>query len=115
MPLPSGLKEKIGTLEILIKVKITISCDLQEIKVMSSIHEAIKKTYSSLMEHGNYVATSFSEEDFRGERFIFAFAKRKQRFVVAHQPQAIKDVHAAYFEAGADIVETNTRNHHRYG
>jgi 5-methyltetrahydrofolate--homocysteine methyltransferase len=24
------------------------------------------------------------------------------------QPQAIKDVHAAYFEAGADIVETNT-------
>jgi 5-methyltetrahydrofolate--homocysteine methyltransferase len=22
------------------------------------------------------------------------------------QPQAIKDVHAAYFEAGADIVET---------
>jgi methionine synthase I (cobalamin-dependent) len=24
------------------------------------------------------------------------------------QPQAIKDVHAAYFDAGADIVETNT-------
>jgi S-methylmethionine-dependent homocysteine/selenocysteine methylase len=24
------------------------------------------------------------------------------------QPQAIKEVHAAYFEAGADIVETNT-------
>jgi methionine synthase I (cobalamin-dependent) len=37
-----------------------------------------------------------------------AFAKRKQRFIVAHQPQAIKDVHAAYFDAGADIVETNT-------
>jgi 5-methyltetrahydrofolate--homocysteine methyltransferase len=24
------------------------------------------------------------------------------------QPQAIRDVHAKYFEAGADIVETNT-------
>jgi 5-methyltetrahydrofolate--homocysteine methyltransferase len=32
------------------------------------------------------------------------------------QPQAIKAVHAAYFEAGADIVETNTfQTHYRHG
>jgi 5-methyltetrahydrofolate--homocysteine methyltransferase len=36
------------------------------------------------------------------------FAKRKQRFIIAHTTTSYKDVHAAYFDAGADIVETNT-------
>jgi methionine synthase I (cobalamin-dependent) len=40
-----------------------------------------------------------------------AFAKRKQRFVSVTHRKAIKDV--ALFDAGADIVETNTFRNHR--
>jgi methionine synthase I (cobalamin-dependent) len=34
------------------------------------------------------------------------FLKRKQRFIITHTATSEKAVHAAYFEAGADIVET---------
>jgi len=53
---------------------------------------------------------NFSEEDFRGERFKdFPHPlKGNNDLLSLTQPQAIRDVHAAYFEAGADIVETNT-------
>jgi 5-methyltetrahydrofolate--homocysteine methyltransferase len=53
---------------------------------------------------------NFSEEDFRGERFAsFPHSlKGNNDLLSLTQPQAIKDVHAQYFEAGADIVETNT-------
>ena len=53
---------------------------------------------------------NFSEDDFRGERFKdFPHSlKGNNDLLSITQPQAIKDVHAAYFEAGADIVETNT-------
>jgi 5-methyltetrahydrofolate--homocysteine methyltransferase len=53
---------------------------------------------------------NFSEEDFRGERFKdFPHSlKGNNDLLSLTQPQAIKAVHAAYFEAGADIVETNT-------
>lgn len=53
---------------------------------------------------------NFSEEDFRGERFAsFPYSlKGNNDLLSLTQPQAIKDVHAQYFEAGADIVETNT-------
>jgi 5-methyltetrahydrofolate--homocysteine methyltransferase len=76
---------------------------------MSSIHEAIKKTYSSLMEwepccNGTISLKKILEENVSK---IFHILQRKQRFAIT-QPQAIKEVHAAYFEAGADIVETNT-------
>ena len=52
----------------------------------------------------------FSEEDFRGERFKdFPHSlKGNNDLLSLTQPEAIKAVHAAYFEAGADIVETNT-------
>jgi 5-methyltetrahydrofolate--homocysteine methyltransferase len=52
----------------------------------------------------------YSEEDFRGERFKdFPHSlKGNNDLLSLTQPQAIKEVHAAYFEAGADIVETNT-------
>jgi 5-methyltetrahydrofolate--homocysteine methyltransferase len=52
---------------------------------------------------------NFSEEDFRGafQRFS-TFLKGNNDLLSLTQPQAIKAVHAAYFEAGADIVETNT-------
>ena len=53
---------------------------------------------------------NFSEEDFRGERFKdFPYSlKGNNDLLSLTQPQAIKAVHALYFEAGADIVETNT-------
>ena len=53
---------------------------------------------------------NFSEEDFRGERFKdFPHSlKGNNDLLSITQPKAIADVHAKYFEAGADIVETNT-------
>lgn len=53
---------------------------------------------------------NFSEEDFRGERFKnFPVSLQGNNDLLSiTQPQAIKEVHAKYFEAGADIVETNT-------
>ena len=53
---------------------------------------------------------NFSEEDFRGERFkeYPTSLKRNNDLLSITQPKAIAEVHAKYFEAGADIVETNT-------
>ncbi len=52
----------------------------------------------------------FSEEDFRGERFKDhpSSLKGNNDLLSLTQPKAIADVHRSYFEAGADIVETNT-------
>lgn len=52
----------------------------------------------------------FSEDDFRGERFkdYPIPLKGNNDLLSITQPQAIKEVHAKYFEAGADIIETNT-------
>ncbi|GGW58645.1 5-methyltetrahydrofolate--homocysteine methyltransferase [Winogradskyella epiphytica] len=52
----------------------------------------------------------FSEEDFRGERFkdYPSSLKGNNDLLSLTQPKAIAEVHAKYFEAGADIVETNT-------
>ena len=80
--------------------------------VRGSIQEAIKKNIlildgamGTMLQRYN-----FSEEDFRGERFKdFPHSlKGNNDLLSLTQPQAIKAVHAAYFEAGADIVETNT-------
>jgi 5-methyltetrahydrofolate--homocysteine methyltransferase len=77
-----------------------------------TIQEAIKKNIlildgamGTMLQRYN-----FSEEDFRGERFKdFPHPlKGNNDLLSLTQPQAIRDVHAAYFEAGADIVETNT-------
>jgi 5-methyltetrahydrofolate--homocysteine methyltransferase len=53
---------------------------------------------------------SFSEADFRGERFRdFPHSlKGNNDLLSITQPHAIREVHAKYFEAGADIAETNT-------
>ncbi|WP_298330207.1 homocysteine S-methyltransferase family protein [uncultured Dokdonia sp.] len=55
-------------------------------------------------------AYNFSEEDFRGERFkdFHLSVKGNNDMLSLTQPEAIADVHRKYFEAGADIVETNT-------
>lgn len=53
---------------------------------------------------------NFSEEDFRGERFkdFHTSVKGNNDLLSLTQPKAIAEVHRKYFEAGADIVETNT-------
>lgn len=79
---------------------------------MSDIHKAIKErilvldgAMGTMLQRYN-----FSEEDFRGERFKeFPHPlKGNNDLLSLTQPQAIRDVHRQYFEAGADIVETNT-------
>ncbi|MFW5758151.1 MAG: homocysteine S-methyltransferase family protein, partial [Bacteroidota bacterium] len=52
------------------------------------------------------------EEDFRGERFadIEQKVKGNNDLLSVTQPHIIKDIHLAYLEAGADIIETNTFN-----
>ena len=55
-------------------------------------------------------AYKFSEEDFRGVRFkdYPTPLQGNNDLLTLTQPEAIKTIHAKYFEAGADIVETNT-------
>lgn len=79
---------------------------------MSGIHKAIKErilildgAMGTMLQRYN-----FSEEDFRGERFKdFSHPlKGNNDLLSLTQPKAIQEVHRQYFEAGADIVETNT-------
>jgi 5-methyltetrahydrofolate--homocysteine methyltransferase len=79
---------------------------------MSKITEEIKKrilvldgAMGTMLQLHN-----FSEEDFRGERFKnFPHPlKGNNDLLSITQPEAVKDVHRKYFQAGADIVETNT-------
>ena len=50
------------------------------------------------------------EKDYRGERFAdyHCDVKGNNDLLVITRPDVIKEIHAAYFEAGSDIVETNT-------
>ncbi|MDJ1158631.1 methionine synthase [Chelatococcus sp. SYSU_G07232] len=51
-----------------------------------------------------------TEADFRGERFrdFDRDLKGNNDLLILTRPEAIRDIHLAYFRAGADIVETNT-------
>jgi len=55
---------------------------------------------------------TLTEEDFRGERFKDweRDLKGNNDLLVLTQPEIIRDIHDAFFEAGADIVESNTFN-----
>jgi len=84
---------------------------LQKTK-MPNIQEAIKNrilvldgAMGTMLQRHN-----FSEEDFRGKRFKeFPYSlKGNNDLLSITQPEAIREVHKLYFEAGADIVETNT-------
>ena len=79
---------------------------------MSKIQQAIKErilvldgAMGTMLQRNN-----FSEEDFRGERFKdFPHPlKGNNDLLSITQPEAVKQVHRLYFQAGADIVETNT-------
>jgi 5-methyltetrahydrofolate--homocysteine methyltransferase len=52
------------------------------------------------------------EKDYRGKRFAEhpCDVKGNNDLLSLTQPEIIRDIHRAYFEAGADIVETNTFN-----
>ena len=52
------------------------------------------------------------EKDYRGEQFIAHSCdlKGNNDLLSITQPNIIKAIHSAYFEAGADIIETNTFN-----
>lgn len=54
----------------------------------------------------------FDESDYRGARFKDwkQDVKGNNDLLVLTQPETIFDIHCAYFEAGADLVETNTFN-----
>jgi 5-methyltetrahydrofolate--homocysteine methyltransferase len=79
---------------------------------MSKIQQAIKErilvldgAMGTMLQRNN-----FSEADFRGERFKdFPHPlKGNNDLLSITQPEAVKQVHRLYFQAGADIVETNT-------
>ena len=55
-------------------------------------------------------AYKFTEEDFRGERFkdYPTPLQGNNDLLSITQPEAIKTIHSKYFEAGADIIQTNT-------
>lgn len=55
-------------------------------------------------------AYGFEEDDFRGARFQNhpSTLQGNNDLLTLTQPEAIKTIHGKYFEAGADIVETNT-------
>ena len=55
-------------------------------------------------------AYSFTESDYRGTRFrdYPSDLKGNNDLLSLTQPHAIREIHEAYLEAGADIIETNT-------
>ena len=52
------------------------------------------------------------ESDYRGERFRNwpSDLKGNNDLLALTQPAIIREIHAAYLDAGADIIETNTFN-----
>ncbi|MEO1172542.1 MAG: homocysteine S-methyltransferase family protein, partial [Myxococcota bacterium] len=57
------------------------------------------------------------ESDYRGERFADHSRDMKgaNDLLCLTQPDIIRDIHTAYLEAGADIIETNTFSAQRFG
>ena len=55
---------------------------------------------------------TLSEEEFRGERFKDHDhdLKGANDILVLTRPQVIREIHEAYLDAGADIIETDTFN-----
>ena len=79
---------------------------------MSNIHKVLQERILVLDgAMGTMLqAYKFTEEAFRGERFkdYPTPLQGNNDLLSITQPEAIKTIHGKYFEAGADIVETNT-------
>src|SRR4051812_33463576 len=58
-----------------------------------------------------------NEEDYRGSRFASHPRPLKNCTEILNltQPAMIEEIHRAYLEAGADIIETNTFNGNTFG
>jgi 5-methyltetrahydrofolate--homocysteine methyltransferase len=82
------------------------------VKIMKNIKELLKERVLVLDgAMGTMLQRyKFTEEDFRGERFKdWGHPLQGNNDLLSlTQPEAIAEVHRKYFEAGADIVETNT-------
>lgn len=79
----------------------------------SIIEEAAKKVLILDGAMGTMIqAYKLSEADYRSERFknFPGDLKGNNDLLSITQPQIIKEIHAKYFEAGADLIETNTFN-----
>ena len=59
---------------------------------------------------------NLEEKDFRGERFKNhdVSLKGNNDLLSITRPDVISEIHSAYFEAGADIAETNTFSSTRF-
>ncbi|MCD8418371.1 homocysteine S-methyltransferase family protein [Tenacibaculum finnmarkense genomovar finnmarkense] len=79
---------------------------------MSNIYQEIQKRILVLDgAMGTMLqAYKFTEEDFQGKRFknYPTSLQGNNDLLSITQPKAIKEIHAKYFAAGADIIETNT-------
>ncbi|MGY5354154.1 homocysteine S-methyltransferase family protein [Wenyingzhuangia sp. IMCC45467] len=79
---------------------------------MANIREELKKRILVLDgAMGTMIQQyKFTEEDYRGTQFKdwHVSVKGNNDMLSITQPSAIKEIHAKYFEAGADIAETNT-------
>ena len=85
---------------------------ISQTKQMADIREELKKRILVLDgAMGTMIQQyKFTEEDYRGEQFKdwHVPVKGNNDMLSITQPAAIKEIHAKYFEAGADIAETNT-------
>ncbi|MFO8024712.1 methionine synthase [Thiohalophilus sp.] len=81
---------------------------------MSQFEEALKQRILVLDgAMGSLIQTyKLEEKDYRGDRFADwqSDLKGNNDLLSLTQPKIIRDIHIAYLEAGADIVETNTFN-----
>ena len=81
---------------------------------MRSITEIFKKRILVLDGAMGTMVQSYnlSEMDFRGERFVSHSKdlKGNNDILCLTQPDVVAEIHQAYFDAGADIIETNTFN-----
>ncbi|MFQ5610409.1 MAG: homocysteine S-methyltransferase family protein, partial [Woeseiaceae bacterium] len=57
-------------------------------------------------------AYELDEEDYRGDRFANSAAELKGNhdLLTITRPDVIREIHAAFLDAGADVIETNTFN-----
>ncbi|MGD1840453.1 MAG: methionine synthase [Thermonemataceae bacterium] len=82
--------------------------------MIANIHEALKKRILVLDGAMGTMIQRYKleEHDYRGERFkdFPHDLKGNNDLLSLTQPQVIKDIHKAYLEVGADIIETNTFN-----
>ncbi|MDH5447093.1 MAG: homocysteine S-methyltransferase family protein, partial [Gammaproteobacteria bacterium] len=81
---------------------------------MASLTELLKQRILVLDgAMGSMIQTyKLDEAQYRGDRFADwpCDVKGNNDLLVLSQPQIIRDIHKAYLEAGADIIETNTFN-----